>query len=81
MATIMTLATFLNNYFVIYKKLIFFFLNKMEYPNLDENELKIKIPSGIIVSGPSSSGKTDLVVKILRNASALFHPSPNAIGK
>lgn len=52
----------------------------MEYPNVTEDELKITIPSGIIVSGPSSSGKTDLVVRILRNANALFQPPPKAIG-
>ena len=53
----------------------------MEYPSVTENDLKITIPSGIIVSGPSSSGKTDLVVKLLRHASDLFYPTPNAIGK
>lgn len=53
----------------------------MEYPNVSENELKLSIPSGIIVSGPSSSGKTELVLKILRNAYELFDPPPKAIGK
>ena len=52
----------------------------MEYPSLSENELKLLIPSGIIVSGPSNSGKTQLVTKILRNAGDLFHPEPKSIG-
>jgi len=52
----------------------------MEYPNIEPNDLKIAIPSGVIVSGPSSSGKTELVLKLLRNASALFNPPPKAIG-
>ena len=56
-------------------------MNKMEYPNVSEYELKLFIPSGIIVSGPSSSGKTELVLKILRNVDELFDPSPKAIGK
>jgi uridine kinase len=56
-------------------------MNKMEYPNVSEEELKLFIPSGIIVSGPSSSGKTELVLKILRNIGVLFDPSPKAIGR
>lgn len=52
----------------------------MEYPSFTENEIKIFIPSGIIVSGPSSSGKTQLVLRLLRNAGEIFHPTPKTIG-
>jgi AAA+ ATPase superfamily predicted ATPase len=52
----------------------------MEYPSLSENELKLAIPSGIVVSGPSNSGKTQLVTKFLKNAATLFHPVPKSIG-
>ena len=52
----------------------------MEYPSLFENELKLAIPSGIIVSGPSNSGKTQLVTRMLENAASLFHPEPKSIG-
>jgi hypothetical protein len=51
----------------------------MEYPNVDDHDLKITIPSGVIVSGPSSSGKTELVLKILKHAADLFQPLPKAI--
>lgn len=52
----------------------------MEYPTVFDNDLKIKIPSGIVISGPSSSGKTELMLKILKHASELFDPAPKAIG-
>lgn len=52
----------------------------MDYNTIKEEDLKLFIPSGIVVSGPSSSGKTQLVLKILEHANALFHPPPKAIG-
>ena len=52
----------------------------MDYNTIKEEDLKLFIPSGIVVSGPSSSGKTQLVLKILEHAYALFHPPPKAIG-
>jgi len=51
----------------------------MEYPNVTDQELKISIPSGVVVSGPSSSGKTELVLKLLKHANEVFHPQPKAI--
>jgi hypothetical protein len=53
----------------------------MDYNTINKDDLKLFIPSGIVVSGPSSSGKTQLVLKILEHADALFHPPPKAIGK
>jgi hypothetical protein len=51
----------------------------MDYSTFDENEIKFPIPSGIIVSGPSSSGKTQLVLRLLENADKMFDPPPKAI--
>ena len=51
----------------------------MELPTLDENQFKFPIPSGIVVSGPSSSGKTELVLRLLRSAPEMFDPPPKAI--
>jgi len=51
----------------------------MEYSKFDSNEIKFPIPSGIIVSGPSSSGKTELVLRLLENADKMFEPKPEAI--
>lgn len=45
-----------------------------------EDQLKFPIPSSIIVSGPSSSGKTELVLKLLRNKNFIFNPPPKSIG-
>lgn len=46
---------------------------------VDEEQLKIAIPSGIVVSGPSNSGKTHLVIRLLDNAEHMFTPRPRAI--
>jgi hypothetical protein len=52
----------------------------MEYPQVSEDDLKILIPSGVVVSGPSGSGKTQLVLKLLRHADSIFKPAPKKIG-
>ena len=52
----------------------------MEGEQIESNDLKFPIPSNIIVSGPSNSGKTHLVLRLLENAEHLFTPSPKAIG-
>ncbi|KAL3112524.1 hypothetical protein niasHT_018730 [Heterodera trifolii] len=51
----------------------------MDYPRINERELKFPIPSGIVVSGPSSSGKTQLVLRLLALASEMFDPPPKVI--
>ena len=51
----------------------------MEHFTLDKNDLKLKIPSGMILSGPSSSGKTMLLLKMLDNYRDLFDPIPSSI--
>uniref|UniRef100_A0A914HWF3 Integrase catalytic domain-containing protein n=1 Tax=Globodera rostochiensis TaxID=31243 RepID=A0A914HWF3_GLORO len=51
----------------------------MDYPRINERELKFPIPCGIIVSGPSSSGKTQLVLRLLSCADEMFAPPPKAI--
>ncbi|KAL3107142.1 hypothetical protein niasHT_019538 [Heterodera trifolii] len=48
-------------------------------PKINERELKFPIPSGIVVSGPSSSGKTQLVLRLLAHASEMFDPPPKVI--
>ena len=53
----------------------------MDYQTVTPDELKLSIPSGIVVSGPSSSGKTELVLRLLKHANELFNPPPKAISK
>ncbi|KAL3087172.1 hypothetical protein niasHS_005411 [Heterodera schachtii] len=48
-------------------------------PKINERELKFPIPSGIVVSGPSSSGKTQLVLRLLAHANEMFDPPPKVI--
>jgi Ni2+-binding GTPase involved in maturation of urease and hydrogenase len=52
----------------------------MEAENVETDDLKFPIPSNIIVSGPSNSGKTQLVLRILKNAEQMFIPPPKSIG-
>jgi hypothetical protein len=47
--------------------------------SVKENDLKFKIPSGMIISGPSNSGKTQFLLKLLENADNLFSPKPKCI--
>ena len=51
----------------------------MEYPTIDADELKFPIPSGMVVSGPSSSGKTEWVLRLLENCENMFSPTPKSI--
>jgi hypothetical protein len=46
---------------------------------INGDELKFKIPSGMIISGPSNSGKTQFLLKLLANFNELFTPRPEAI--
>ena len=41
-----------------------------------ENQLKLQLPCGIIIGGPSSSGKTTLLMKVLQYYPSLFYPVP-----
>lgn len=47
--------------------------------SVTENDLRLKIPCGIIIAGPSNSGKTRLLLRLIENASHLFKPEPKAI--
>jgi hypothetical protein len=51
----------------------------MEYPLIDEEQLKFPIPSGIVVSGPSGSGKTEWVLRLLQHVAEMFAPQPKSI--
>lgn len=42
-------------------------------------ELRLRLPFGMMVGGPSSSGKTEWVLRFLRNAAAMITPQPAAI--
>ena len=56
-----------------------FSVENMENISLNKRDLKIKIPSGMIISGPSSSGKTTLLLKILNTYQDFFVPVPKTI--
>ncbi len=47
--------------------------------SFDETDLKFKIPGGMIIAGPSSSGKSTLVMRLLENAEEMFDPPPAEI--
>lgn len=45
----------------------------------DEQHLKFKIPSGIAVCGPSSSGKSTFIEKLIKERERLFSPPPLSV--
>jgi len=47
--------------------------------SIDSDELKFKIPFGMIISGPSNSGKTQLLLKLLDNVNDLCIPPPASV--
>ena len=65
--------------------IIFNYLNSfailliMDFKTLDEKDLKIKLPFGMIVSGPSTSGKTTFMLHLLDQSNEMFIPSPTKI--
>lgn len=46
---------------------------------IDLNDLKFKLPFGMVISGPSSSGKTTFLIKLLREYNYLIDPFPKSI--
>jgi hypothetical protein len=46
---------------------------------IDVEDLKFKIPFGMIISGPSNSGKTQFLLKLIDNVDSLFSPTPKCI--
>jgi len=46
----------------------------METLTFSDKDLKFKIPFGMIISGPSSSGKSTLLLKFIYEASDLIEP-------
>jgi len=51
----------------------------MEISKFSDKDLKFKIPFGMIISGPSSSGKSSFLLKLIAEASTLCHPPPKSI--
>nr|CAD2197235.1 unnamed protein product [Meloidogyne enterolobii] len=51
----------------------------MESLTFTNKELKFKMPFGMIISGPSSSGKSTLLLKIIAEAEELIDPKPKSI--
>ena len=51
----------------------------MESINFSSKELKFKLPFGLIISGPSSSGKSTFLLKFITQALDLIDPPPKSI--
>nr|CAD2200845.1 unnamed protein product [Meloidogyne enterolobii] len=47
--------------------------------NIPHKDLKFKIPFGMIISGPSSSGKSTLLLRFISEAANLIEPKPKSI--
>jgi len=46
---------------------------------INGDELKFKLPTGMIISGPSNSGKTQFLLKLWQTFDEMFTPRPEAI--
>ena len=51
-------------------------MNSLAFSNKD---LKFKLPFGMIISGPSSSGKSTILLKFISEASDIIEPKPKSI--
>ena len=51
----------------------------MEFKSFNSEQIKIKLPFGMIISGPSTSGKTTFMIKLLDQSGDMFLPSPSKI--
>lgn len=51
----------------------------MSISTFEEDELKIKMPFGMIISGPTSSGKTTFLLHLLKFYKNLIIPSPKTV--
>ena len=50
-----------------------------ENMELTDDDFKMKIPCGAMVAGPSKSGKSTFLMKLVRNAAHVFKPAPQSI--
>ena len=46
---------------------------------INEDELKLRVPFGMVISGSSSSGKTSFLLKLLKNRNSMFKPEPKSV--
>ena len=51
----------------------------IEQTSFKTNDLKFKLPFGMIISGPSSSGKTTFLLKLLQEKNELIIPQPKSV--
>ena len=51
----------------------------MEFKTFSLEDLKIKMPFGMIISGPSTSGKTTFMARLIDQSNSMFEPRPSKI--
>ena len=51
----------------------------MEFKTFSLEDLKIKMPFGMIISGPSTSGKTTFMARLIDQSNNMFEPRPSKI--
>lgn len=51
----------------------------LESKVLNNSDLKLKLPFGMVIAGPSNSGKTTFLLKLLRDYKELIEPVPESI--
>lgn len=53
-------------------------LNKIPFKSFTREQLKIRVPRNMMISGQSGSGKTQFVMNLVRYANEMFNPVPKA---
>ena len=48
----------------------------LQFPEVSEEELKLRHPCGIIVAGPQQTGKSTFILRMVKEAKYLFNPPP-----
>ena len=48
------------------------FSNKLEMLDVHDNDLRLQTPASICISGPSQSGKSHWITKLIKNRNVLF---------
>lgn len=54
-------------------------MNSPSSTSFDKNDLKLHLPFGSVVAGPSSSGKSTFIKKLIAHSDEMIHPSPKSI--
>lgn len=53
-------------------------MHGLQFPVVTDEELKLRHPCGVIISGPQQTGKSTFTLRLVEEADIVFHPPPKA---